>query len=381
MNGAPRADDQHVRRLLLAAVLPLLVSVAPARAEVPGSGQAFAVTREGDASLPDHTIFRPADLGAPRFKLPIVVWGNGGCRESNEEFRYFLTTLGSMGYFVVANGAPENPYVPSQATGLVRPQPRKLIEAIDWAIAQNASPASRFHDRLDPTRVVAMGQSCGGGEAIDASADPRVDATIAWNPYFGDARVLHAPVLYVSGGAGDYTVANTLAQWERTTVPAVYADKSDGGHTDMWDDPIDGSPSPTPLQREPVAIAPAWMAFVLYGREAGRGFFLGAGCGLCARPGWTVRTKGWDGFPTTQSEAPATGTPPACPATRTVTVRLPRGAARGIVYVDGRRRATLLRGRSRRLTVSALGAATIRVVGRSKSGRRIVSTRRTKGCA
>jgi dienelactone hydrolase len=218
---------------------------------LPGPHHKFPVTREGTEGLAKHTVVRPTDVAAPGFKLPIVLWGNGGCRESNEEFRYFLTRLASYGVFVVANGAPENPYRPEQLTGLVTPDSRKLVAGLDWALQ------SRFRDHLDSARVVMMGQSCGGWEAVDASRDPRVDSTIVWNNgsgvVAGDVANLHGPTLFVSGGLLDYTLPFTLAGYARATVPAVHADHERGEHTGLWDDLPGGRH--TPLQDEPPLLA------------------------------------------------------------------------------------------------------------------------------
>src|SRR5689334_6041316 len=57
----------------------------------------FRAVHEEPASLTDpttgltsHTVYRPADLNAVPFKMPIMIWGNGGCRVSSREFSYFL---------------------------------------------------------------------------------------------------------------------------------------------------------------------------------------------------------------------------------------------------------------------------------------------------
>ena len=60
----------------------------------------------GDPSLPTHAIYRPRDLrpfGA-KLLMPIVAFGNGGCRNGSGEFRNFLSDLASHGYLIVAIG-------------------------------------------------------------------------------------------------------------------------------------------------------------------------------------------------------------------------------------------------------------------------------------
>jgi dienelactone hydrolase len=373
-----------------AATLLALPSVADA--DVPGPAHAFAVTREGDAGLPDHTIIRPADLNAVGFRLPIVAWANGGCRDSNEEFHYFLTHFATEGFFVVANGPPENPYHPEELNGIANPQPGKLTAAIDWAVAENARPESRFYGKLDTSRIAVMGQSCGAWEAIDASADPRVKSTISWDnggdPHAGDVSKLHAPIAFVSGGTQDYTLAETTQAYARVpaSVPAIHADNADAGHTGMWDDP--SSPDQTTYQAEPVIIAPQWLALTLYGSDAGRQFFLGANCGLCTRSGWTVESKNWERFAMAPAEAPASATTGRC-SSRARSLLLHIRGVRGLrlravsVYVNGVRR-RVQRGRRKtvrlRLPAGKHGAIRVRLVAITTAGRKIVDTRTYPAC-
>jgi hypothetical protein len=299
-----------MRRALAATACAAIAMVFPAiaQADIPGPSHAYPITREGDPGLPDHTIFHPTDLTTVGFQMPIVVWGNGGCRDSNEEYHYFLTHFAAYGFFVVANGPPENPYHPEELAGIANPQPKKLTDAIDWAIAENSRPGSKYYGTLDASRIAVMGQSCGAWEAIDASADPRVDTTVAWNnggdPHAGDVKKLHAPIGFFSGGWSDYTLAETKLGYTRVpdSVPALHGDNADAGHTGMWDDPT--SPDQKTWQDEPLAIAPQWLALTLYGQDSGRQFFFGPNCGLCTRPGWTVESKNWQHFDVPPSEAP-----------------------------------------------------------------------------
>jgi hypothetical protein len=380
------------RRAWIGLVVGLGLAVAgPARADVPGPAHDFAVTRAADPGLPGHTVIRPSDLTAVGFKLPIVIWGNGGCRNSNEEFRYFLTRLAALGYFVVANGPPENPYNSAELLGILDPQAHKLTDALNWSLKQNALEGGPYYDALDPTRVVMMGQSCGGWEAVDASADARVRTTIVWNnggdPHAGNVAKLHAPTLFVSGGFYDYTLAEAVLGYTFTpsTVPAAHADYGDGGHTGLWDDPPAPQQPPNAMQREPPLVAAQWLAMTLYGDPVGRAFFLGSGCGLCSRKGWTLDTKNWSAFDPPPSQAPPRAVAPAVPAcvSRRVVVLHPRARrVRSVaVYVNGtllrRQRAAYVRvdlsGRPR-------GTARVRLVATLASGRHLVDRRSYRLC-
>jgi dienelactone hydrolase len=335
----------------------LLLLTAPAHAELPGQHQRYAVTRSGIEGMPDHTLFRPA--GVP-FKLPIVVWGNGGCRESNEEFRYFLTHLSSYGYLIVANGDPKRPYKPEELSGIADPKPERLIEGIDWAVKQPG---------VDPSRIAVLGQSCGGWETVDASSDKRVVTSIVFNSGTdahnpSGVTQLHAPVLYAYGGTSDYVAADAVASYQVTMVPSVLAEHADAGHTGMFDDPAEPEKPPGPYQDEPLVVAANWLAFTLYGQPSGRDFFLGDACGLCRRSPWTVQSKNWDGYERKATQAPTCSKP--------ARIRLGRRFAFARIYVDGRRVATLRTRAALRKGVRVRRPALVRIVGRSADGKRRV---------
>ena len=317
-NGKRGARRRGRVRTFLGLLATLWVGLFPssAAADIPGPSHDYAIVREGDPELPDHTILRPADLNAVDFPMPIVVWGNGGCRDSNEEFHYFLTHFAAYGYFVIADGPPQNPYNPGELTGLVHPQPQKLIAGIDWALRQNANPASSYYGRLDPRRIAVMGQSCGGWETSDASSDPRVTSSIVWDSGFdpynpADSMSLHAPVLYAYGGTGDYLNWDAQGGYAETNAPTVLASNANAGHTGMWDNPTPPAQPPGPYQNEPLVIAPEWLDFTLYGLPSARAYFLGANCGLCRRQGWTVQSKNWGGFTALGSPIEPTSNRPA----------------------------------------------------------------------
>lgn len=99
-----------------------------------GSGR-FAALKEEDASLPDHTVYRPKDLAAlGGTKLPIVVWGNGGCAGDGAGQRQHLLELASHGYLVIANG------VSRAAPASLRARPARCRRP---ARAVNSSPRRR----------------------------------------------------------------------------------------------------------------------------------------------------------------------------------------------------------------------------------------------
>jgi predicted dienelactone hydrolase len=145
-----------------------------------GSGPYKAILA-GDPSLPTHTIYRPRDLapfGAGN-KLPIVVWGNGGCRSGSGEVRDFLSEIASHGFLVIAIG----PAGVSATQGWEAPTDSKsseLLDAVAWAIAQDRRDGPH-RGKIDTKKVAAMGGSCGGLQALEVSPDPRVTTTVVFN--------------------------------------------------------------------------------------------------------------------------------------------------------------------------------------------------------
>lgn len=291
-------------------------SAAPAQQPLPpdtpvGSGPYKAII-EQDPGLPDHTIYRPADLRAlGSRKLPIVAWGNGGCADNGTAFRWFLSEIASYGFLVIANGPIGRDPVEVRLRGpLSRIDPntlpppathtQELLDAIDWAIAQNARPGSRFHDRLAARDIAVMGQSCGGVQAIEADADGRIKTAMIWNSGLfpqstamaggktltkKDLAALHGAIAYISGDSEDIAFVNAnddyrrLAQgalpvfrgWERGVTHGGTYSQSDGG--------------------EFGGVAVAWLLWQLQHDEKAGRMFSGTRCGLCVNPRWVTSKK------------------------------------------------------------------------------------------
>src|SRR5205085_4351453 len=70
-------------------------------------------------------------------------------------------------------------------------------DAIKWAIAQNDNKESRYYHKLDAAKVGVFGHSCGGLQALEVSADPRVTTTIVV-----DSGILNDSAAPGGGGRG-----------------------------------------------------------------------------------------------------------------------------------------------------------------------------------
>ena len=294
-----------------------------------GSGPYRAIM-EVDASLPTHTLYHPKDLAAlGRAKLPIVAFANGACVNVGNRFRYFLTEIASHGFLAIATGpigtreaeetssssaltalpAPNSPAalklgpgVPMSASPSLpaATTARQMIDAIDWAVAENARRGSPYFGRLDTTKIAVMGQSCGGLQAIDAAHDPRVTtlgvwnsgtfdvATRAWDIAAAhasreDVKTLRVPVIYVTGEPSDVAYPNADADFALIDgIPAFRAWREKTGHPGTYREPNGGAFG---------TVAVAWLKWRLQGDSAAAKMVVGTKCGLCTRSEWHVRKK------------------------------------------------------------------------------------------
>ena len=173
----------------------------------------------------------------------------------------------------------------------------QLIDAVDWAIAENGRPGSRYYGKLDTAKVVIMGQSCGGVQAIAASVDPRVILTVGWNtglfptPQAALEDVpkatldkLHAPIAYFTGDkASDVAYVNAADDYARLAaaarVPSMHAWKDGMPHNGTYREELGG---------EMGRIAVQFLAWRVKGDAKAAAMFKGPNCGLCTSPGWHV---------------------------------------------------------------------------------------------
>ena len=292
------------------------VGTAPAADTPLGSGP-FRAVLAVDPGLPTHTVYHPADLGTAG-RLPIILWGNGACANAGDRFRWFLSDIASYGYLVIAVGPIQNKAVwpaqvmtpfaaggtpvmpPGTVPQLSQPETHsaQLLDALSWATAENERQGSTYYHRLEVNAVAAMGQSCGGAQALEASADPRIRTTILWNsglfpgvtsmaggaPLTTDRlKKLHAPSAYISGDEEDLAFANANDDFARLTKLPVFRAFGRGiVHEGTYSERNGG---------EFAGIAVAWLNWQLKGDTRAARLFVGADCGLCVNPHWVVRSK------------------------------------------------------------------------------------------
>lgn len=289
--------------------LPPGSSAYDAMPDNPGTGP-YPAVKEVDPSLPGHVVYRPANLrllGAK--KLAVLIWGNGGCTDDGASARLYLEEIASHGYLVIAPGrilsgpgAPPHASAPAGAPVPAGPLPVKtttpeVLEGLTWALAENGRRGSQYYGKIDARLTAVSGTSCGGLEAIQAAADPRIRAAVfshtgifpaTSNPIQGlnvdksALRQLHTPVLYILGGKSDIAWRNGTDDFARIDHLPVMLVSSDIGHGGSIREANGGAEAKVALD---------WLEWRLRRDKRAAATFVGPKCRLCVAPAWTVERK------------------------------------------------------------------------------------------
>lgn len=307
-----------------------------------------------DTAFEDFTVYRPNDLQAAvraEGKLPIIIFGNGGCIDSSVGFEKFLNEIASYGYVAVAVGpfsrmTPEEAFTGKGGTS----ETSALIRAMDIIQEQATTQGTDYYNLVDVKKIVAMGQSCGGLQALTVSVDPRISTSVILNSgvFAGDISrpqgenseefmknlssenqermMSHRHEAGTAkdsehrqwhGQRGDNprkqeenSMANTLSKdgLQKLHAPLVYliGGKDDIAYPNASDDFNRLSQVPVAMANLPVGhmgtynedhggefakVALLWLDWQLKGKGKGKSFFLGTEADRSAYPGWTVETK------------------------------------------------------------------------------------------
>lgn len=235
-----------------------------------------------DKGLMNYTIVRPADMEAAykaNGELPVILFGNGGCSRNPWGFLSFLTEISSHGYVVVSDAIwiseapkPEASKPMSREEMLemfktVEAQNRQnalnMFDALNWLEAEKADKRSEYYSMIDCSNVAAMGQSCGGLQALilGTAGDERIKTTVVLNsgvtsPGDGlsgmvaksDLQKLTHPIIYIVGGRSDMAYSNAADDFKLISHVPVSLASLEVGHGGTYSRPHGGAFSVMALQ-------------------------------------------------------------------------------------------------------------------------------------
>lgn len=290
---------RHLFLMLLTLLImnPAWSEIIKSRVIEEGGTGPYSALMLAEASLPTHTVFRPQDVsqfGADN-PLPLIVWGNGACFDSPWEHINFLNEIASYGFLVIATGIfPEAEGEPITA----RSSASKLVDAMDWAMAQNDNQDSPYFQKVAIQRIAASGMSCGGLQALEVAGDERITALLIANsgifnspreglpgiPQVDKSQLdkIHSPTLYLLGGPSDIAYENGMDDVDRINHVPVFVGNMDVGHGGTYGEPYGG---------EYGKVATAWFQWQLKDDQKAGRLFVGNPPGLSQSPDWVFDSK------------------------------------------------------------------------------------------
>jgi hypothetical protein len=216
-----------------------------------------------------HTIYRPTDLGQNGVRHPVILWGNG-TGATPGIYDGLLRHLASHGFVVAAANTTQS------GSG------QEMLSGATFLANENNRPGSVYYQKIDTSRIGATGHSQGGGGAIAAGADPRVDTIVPIEPGpQGTISALHGP-MFILAGQFDTIVWPWLLVIPRynaaTQIPAVLGELAGASHF-----------TPVPDGGGFRGNITAWFRFWLMDDEQARSVFFGptSSCRICNDSAWS----------------------------------------------------------------------------------------------
>jgi hypothetical protein len=267
-----------------------------------GGAGTYKAVAVHDAGFPEYTIYRPENLkyAASNTTLPLIIFANGSCMNTSVPYEKFLNEIASFGYIIIAIGTLRHSAddILNDSIARMSVPPARMTEAIDRMERCCKDPTSEYYSLIDLKNIAVMGQSCGGVQALAASADPRVVTTICLNSGFflpdegqqnagvdkDVLETLHSPLLYMIGGPSDIAYNYALDDYSHIDDVFVSMANYDVGHDGTFSEKFGGSFS---------LIAMQWLEWQLKNKEWAGKIFTGESC-TCEYPGWSIITKNTD---------------------------------------------------------------------------------------
>lgn len=227
-------------------------------------GQDEASTAElvelNGADLKLYTVYRPARWVEGE-KYPIVSWGNGTCAKP-EGYGALLRYVASQGFVVFA---PNSRYVGSG---------NEQKRAIDFALAANSDATSPYYQKLDPTKVAAMGHSQGSQGTAAAASDARIKTVILFNGGTSASKPFF-------GVSGDRDIGSPTASTYRTAVNRATKGAFIFFHKIPGTGNADGHLTLMTQPERVIEPTARWLKLLLNDDADSKEWFVGTSCKLC----------------------------------------------------------------------------------------------------
>jgi hypothetical protein len=226
-----------------------------------------------------YSAYRPVTW--PSTPVPVITWGDGTCAQP-EGYGALLRYVASYGYFVIAANSREVGTNNSDGS-----QP--MLKALDYAAHANSDPSSPYYQKLDMSKVGAMGHSQGGAATATAASDSRIKYVIDFNA--SDSNI-PKPYLAVSGDSDitNFTVQSMTSAIDGASVPAafLYYHSPVGAPNDSLKGHLVLMLTPERVTQQTVA----WWEMWFRDDAASKADFVGTSCGFCGHG--TSATNAYD---------------------------------------------------------------------------------------
>lgn len=227
----------------------------------------FATTQHQDVGpTGDAWVVHPSTLANNNFLHPIFVWGPGA-GTGPEDYDFFLDRIASHGFVVFSE----------VSTG----DGDEMVEGLDWLIAENNRPSSRYYQKLDTSKIAFGGHSRGSLSTFGAASDPRLTTTIhvAGGSFDGNGpNSLYLPALYIAGEDDTLATPNMEADYSNTYVPVFFTIIDDTNHN--------------LAARNGMPAIVAWLRWHLAGETERASMFTNNNCYFCSTP-YDSTSKYW----------------------------------------------------------------------------------------
>jgi predicted dienelactone hydrolase len=251
----------------------------------------YPTAQEKVAEQPVFRITRPKDLMTLEGPRPVIAWANGGCFRSDFTWQPLFDRWAGAGFVVLAlTGSGSDDDIASMLDSTTDKHHTALV---DWVMKANESGA--YAGKLDLTRIVLAGNSCGGVTALQVAAkDKRAAAVfvLSGSSAIGsvDKQVMQAitiPVGYVTGSASeDVAAPNAADDYEamRDGIPAMLVQRKTGDHLTVSTD--------EKVLPQDAEIALNWLDLALFGTKQAHETLTSPNvCEHCTPGDWSFKAK------------------------------------------------------------------------------------------